>query len=435
MARRDVWRTRTRVLAATVGAVVLAGGVAACGSSSSNDKSGGTASGKGPILIGVSAAKTGALSPYDQQPTQAFELRVDEINKAGGVLGRKLAVKWIDTKSDKTLAASNATQLLNAGAVAILTTCDFDYGSPAAFAAAAKNVPGISLCASSPKNATPAIIGKYGFSMGTGSDTEGVAAAEWMRKEHPDWKRVYVLKDTSLEYSKATADYFAARFKQLGGTIAGRDTFVGGENTDISAQASRIKAKAGSLDAVYDGSWNPGGSTAVRQLRSAGVNLPIIGNQSTDGQLTQQVAGKVTGFYSTPLACIPSYCTGKGLDQDAVDKFASDFKAKYGKELANSYPINGYDLGTVLKQAIEKAGSAEPAKIATAMETMGQVKGINSTFQFSAKCHRPVGQSRIIMEYVKGQGQFISQVAAQDIPNIGDSNPCAGKQASIATGG
>ena len=186
---------------------------------------------------------------------------------------------------------------------------------------------------------------------------------------------------------------------------------------------------------MYIGSWNPGGSTAVRQLRSAGVSLPLIGNQSSDGQLTQQVAGKVSNYYSTPLACIPSYCTGKGLDQDAVNKFATDFKAKYGKDLANSYPINGYDLGTVLKQAIAKAGSAEPAKIATAMETMGPVKGINSTFQFSAKCHRPVGQSRIILKWVNGQGQFDSTVAAQEIPNIGDSNPCAGKQAAIATGG
>jgi len=426
---RKAWGTRMRAPVAVGCVMVLATAVAACGSSGSSS-SGGSAKGKGPILIGVSAAKTGPLSPYDGQPTKAMMLKIDEINKAGGVLGRKLAVKWLDTKSDKTLSASNATQLISQGAVAIITTCDFDFGSPAAFQAAAKKVPGISLCASSPKNATPAIIGKYGFSMGTGSDTEGVSAAEWMAKKHANWKRVYVLKDTSLEYSKATADYFLARFKQLGGTIAGKDTFVGGENTDISAQTTRIKGQAGALDAIYIGSWNPGGSTAVRQLRSAGVTLPIVGNQSSDGKLTQQVAGSVTDYYSTPLACIPSYCKGTGQDQAAVDKFAADYKAKYGEELSSSYPINGYDLGAVLKQAIEKAGSAEPAKIATTMETMGTVKGVNSTFQFSTKCHRPVGQARIIMHWVKGEGEFDSKWSAQQIPNIGDANPCAGKQAA-----
>jgi branched-chain amino acid transport system substrate-binding protein len=426
-------RTRARLAACVIGTALLAGGVAACGGSNSSSGAsagGGADSGKGPIIIGLAAAKTGPLSPYDLQPGNAFLLRIDEINKAGGVNGRKLEAKWIDTKSDKTLAASVATQLMDDGAVAILTTCDFDYGSPAAFQAQAKNVPAISLCASSPKNATPSIIGKYGFSMGTGSDTEGVAAAEWIMKDKP-WKKAYVLKDTSLEYSKATADYFVARWKALGGSIVGEDTFVGGENTDISAQATRAAAAASKADVIYIGSWNPGGSTAARQLRDKGIKLPIVGNQSADGKLTQQVAGDITDYYSTPLACMPSYCTsGKGEDQSAVDKFAADYKAKYNDELSSSYPINGYDLGTVLKQAIEKSGSTEPAKIAAAIETMGPVKGINSTFQFTKECHRPVGQKRIILHWVKGQGQFEATVAASEIPDIGDSNPCAGPQAA-----
>lgn len=427
--RSGTGRGRARLAACLVGAGMLAAGAAACGgSSSSSGASGGGGSGKGPIIIGMAVAKTGPLSPYDLQPGEAFQLRLDEINKAGGVNGRKIEAKWIDTKSDKTLAASVATQLISQGAVAILTTCDFDYGSPAAFQAQAKNVPAISLCASSPKNATPSIIGKYGFSMGTGSDTEGVAAAEWIMKDKP-WKKAYVLKDTSLEYSKATADYFVARWKQLGGQIVGEDTFVGGENTDISAQATRAKAAAANADVIYVGSWNPGGSTAVRQLRDAGITLPIVGNQSSDGKLTQQVAGSVSDYYSTPLACIPSYCTsGKGQDQAAVDKFAAAFKAKYGQELSSSYPINGYDLGTVLQQAIKQAGSTQPAKIAQAIETMGTVKGINSTFHFTKACHRPVGQNRIILRWVKGQGQYQATVSASQIPNIGDSNPCAGKQ-------
>jgi branched-chain amino acid transport system substrate-binding protein len=410
----------------TVGTMVLAAGVVACGSGGSSGGSN-SGEGKGPILIGISGAKTGALSPYDLQPGKAFQLKIDEINKAGGVLGRQLKVKWIDTKSDKTLSASNATQLLGEGAVAILTTCDFDYGSPAAFQAKAKNVPAISLCASSPKNATPAIIGKYGFSMGTGSDTEGVTAAEWMHKAHPEWKRVYELKDTSLEYSKAVADYFVARFKQLGGTISGEDTFVGGENVDIGAQVSRLKAKISQTDAIHIGSWNPGGATAARQIRNAGIDLPIIGDQSTDGQLTQQVSGKISNYYSLPLACMPLYCKGDGPNQASVNKFAADYKAKYGEDLLSSYPINGYDLGTVLQQAIQKAGSADPAKIGQAIQTMGTVKGVNSDFQFSEKCHRPVGQSRIVIKWTNGEGKFVTQLAPEEIPNIGDSNPCAGK--------
>ena len=105
----------------------------------------------GTILIGISAAKTGILAPYDLQPGQAFVMRIAEINRTGGVLGKKLAVQWIDTKSDKALAATNAQELIGKGAVAIIATCDFDYSFPAINAARSHKVLGLALCASSPK--------------------------------------------------------------------------------------------------------------------------------------------------------------------------------------------------------------------------------------------------------------------------------------------
>ena len=67
------------------------------------------------ILVGISAAKTGILGPYDLQAGQLFQLRIDQINKAGGVLGKQIKVKWIDTKSDKPTAATNASELVGRG--------------------------------------------------------------------------------------------------------------------------------------------------------------------------------------------------------------------------------------------------------------------------------------------------------------------------------
>src|SRR3954451_17691839 len=146
------------------------------------------------ILIGISAAKTGGLAPYDLQAGQLFQMRINQINKAGGVLGKQIKVEWIDTKTDKPTAATNANELIGKGAVAIVATCDFDFSFPAINAARAKSVPGIALCASSPKVATPAIVGPYGGSMGLGSDAEGVTMAEWMRQAKPQWKRAYIFK-------------------------------------------------------------------------------------------------------------------------------------------------------------------------------------------------------------------------------------------------
>ena len=117
------------IVAAAVAATAFGGG-----------KAGGT------ILIGISTAKTGILAPYDLQASQLFQMRIAQINKAGGVLGKNLKVQWIDTKSDKPTAATNADELIGKGAVAIIATCDFDYSFPAINAAHAHKVPGIALC-------------------------------------------------------------------------------------------------------------------------------------------------------------------------------------------------------------------------------------------------------------------------------------------------
>ena len=241
----------------------------------------------GPILIGISAAKTGILAPYDLQSGQLFQMRIAQINKAGGVLGRKINVQWIDTKSDKPTAATNAEELISKGAVAIIATCDFDFSFPAINAAKAHKVPGIALCASSPKVATPAIVGDYGGSMGLGSDTEGTAGAEWFRKNRANLKRAYIFKDTSLEYSKATADYFKARWTQLGGKVCGEDTFVGGPNLDLSSQITRLRGKVKGCDVIYDGSWQPYGSQLVRSIRDAGLKTAILTNASVNGTLVR----------------------------------------------------------------------------------------------------------------------------------------------------
>ena len=104
-----------------------------------------------PILIGLSTAQTGILAPYDLQASQLFEMRIEQINDEGGVLGRPLETQWIDTKSDQPQAATNAEELIGNGAVVIIATCDFDFSFPAIQAAGSAEVPGIALCASSPE--------------------------------------------------------------------------------------------------------------------------------------------------------------------------------------------------------------------------------------------------------------------------------------------
>jgi branched-chain amino acid transport system substrate-binding protein len=385
--------------------------------------------GGGPITIGISAAKTGILAPYDLQAAQLFTLRIEQINKAGGVLGRQLRVRWIDTKTDKALAATNASELISGGAVVIIATCDFDNSFPAINAARQKRVPGIALCASSPKVATPAIVGQYGGSMGLGSDAEGVAGAEWMRKNRPQLKRVYIFKDTSLEYSKATADYFKRRWTQLGGTVCGEDTFVGGPNLDLSSQVTRLRGAVGDCDLIYDGSWQPYGSQLVRAIRDAGVDTAILTNASVNGTLVKEVAGNVSNFYALGFACLPTYC--QGTQVPLVRTIARQFQARWGQPLGNHYALPGYALANAVVQAIRRAGSTSGPAIARALFGGITVDYFGSKMKFTTKCHRPQPAAYSVELFTNGVNKQIGTAAVSSIPNIGDGSPCFGRPPKV----
>jgi branched-chain amino acid transport system substrate-binding protein len=379
------------------------------------------------ILIGISAAKTGILGPYDLQAGQLFQMRIDQINKAGGVLGKQIKVKWIDTKSDKPTAATNAAELISEGAVAIIATCDFDFSFPAIQAAGAKKIPGIALCASSPKVATPAIVGQYGGSMGLGSDTEGTAMAEWFRAHKPNLKRAWIVKDLSLEYSKATADYFKARWKQLGGTVCGEDTFTAGDNLDLSSNVTRLRGAVAKCDVIFDGSWNPFGAQYVRAVRDAGINTTIITNAAVNGLPVVQNNPRLSNFYALGFACLNTYC--RGGKNPAVAKVNAQFKAKYGQPIGNHYALPGYELADALVAAIKKAGSTDGTKIATALFDSGvKINTFAGPLAFTKKCHRPQPAVYTVERYTNGRDRQIDTVHVKKVPNIGDGSPCSGTQ-------
>jgi branched-chain amino acid transport system substrate-binding protein len=376
-----------------------------------------------PILIGIAAAKTGIISPFDIEPAQAFELAIEEINAAGGILGRPVTTEWVDTKSDPALAASIADELIGKGAVAVLATCDFDFGSPAATSANAKEVIGFSLCASDPKFADTTTIGPYAFTMGSGTDVKGSASGEWAYNVK-GWRKAYLLQDELLEYTKSLGQYWKQRFTDLGGEIVGEDKFTGNEALDPSPNVSRLRDAAGDADVIVLPSVVPAAATMLRAIRDAGIDTPVfMPGAAVDGTLVTGAIPDISNFYSEPYACMPAYCTGE--DNPKLVEFTDKFEAKYGNQPTLSYPVAAYDLATVLKMAMESAGSTDGPAVKTAIETMPETEMLSGSIKFSATCHKPIRRPMAFVEYQNGKGMFIERYRVEQIADVGDNNPCA----------
>ena len=95
-------------------------------------QAGGARPNAGPIIIGLVTNSSGFMSAYDGPPDNGVKLAVRDIDAAGGVLGRQLQIVHFDQKTQTSLSATGALNVIGKGAVVVLASCDFDFGSPAA---------------------------------------------------------------------------------------------------------------------------------------------------------------------------------------------------------------------------------------------------------------------------------------------------------------
>ena len=175
-------------LIVAVTAVVLAAAAASAGA---------RPTAKEPIVIGIATAQTGFIAAFDKPAVSGAMIAVDDINKAGGVLGRPLKVVTADTKSDINLGAQAGLSVISKGADVMLVTLDFNFGGPAARVAQSKGMVAMSIGASSPKFGVSG-IGPLAYTIGSNGDVEAYAEAEWAyQKKH--WRTAYLLLDDTTD--------------------------------------------------------------------------------------------------------------------------------------------------------------------------------------------------------------------------------------------
>jgi len=404
-------KARYLVAVGAIAAVTLAGCSASADSGKAADE----------IVIGLALSQSGNMAPFDVEPGNAALLKIEEINEAGGIDGKQIRAIVKDVRSDQATVGTVATELIGEGIDLLVTPCDFDLSAQGALNAQAAGIPAVSICAGDPKMADATTLGDFVFSANAGSDVEGATGASWAFEN--GWSSAYVLQDESIEYTKSAGTYFAAKFEELGGEIVGNDSFPGGDNVDVSSQISRLKGDAASADFIYVASWNPGGATAIRQIRDAGIDTPIVGPAALDGQLLLDIVGNVDEVYYTPFACY-GFCSGQ--DSAELDDFVANYEAKYNSAPSTSYALLGYNMVAGLAGAFADAKSLDGADLRDALQSSGPVETpIGSMTFFSDTCHKIIDMPLSVVKVGGGTVTYVTQHRIDGIPNIGDGNACA----------
>lgn len=108
-------RTRFLSIAAVTAAAAI---LAACSSGGSSSST--SASNSKPIVIGASVSLTGDFSADGQAFQRGYNLWASDVNKAGGLMGRKVKLIFLDDKSDPTQGSTNVQQLISSDHVNLL---------------------------------------------------------------------------------------------------------------------------------------------------------------------------------------------------------------------------------------------------------------------------------------------------------------------------
>src|SRR5712672_1974956 len=191
------------------------------------------------IVVGFATAASGFMQAYDKPAQDAAMIRIDEINKAGGLLGRQIKVVAVDTKTDRAEGAKAGLEVIDKGADLVVVSCDYDFGVPAALAAQAAGKISFFLCAESIKAGIQG-VGPNSFSASVLAAVQGATMAEWSytKKNSRDY---YRLLDNWTEYNKGICDGFDYMLPKLkDAKLVGSDIFKN-DDTSVASQITRIK--------------------------------------------------------------------------------------------------------------------------------------------------------------------------------------------------
>lgn len=361
------------------------------------------------ILIGGALALTGINAPIDEPAMRGIQLAVDELNAKGGILGRKVEFINLDSKSDPVTSANVGVQFVQRGAVAIIPAADFDMGGPACREAQKAGIVCISTTASSPLFGSKTLGDKV-FTLSMWNTTMGAATAEYAYKEK-GWRKVWVVTDTFIDYTKSLSRYFIEQFKSLGGEVLFEDTYTQGAQ-DFSAQLARIQASPTPPDFIYISSYMPDLGTIIRTIREAGISLPIVGGDTYDDPGLFEAVGPSYGneIYFDTHGFLSAVANPR------YTEFLEAYKKKFGKEPEAVWILPGYDVVMVLAQAMEKAGTTDGAAVAKAMEEM-EFDCLTGHLDWSdaASGHEP-NKAAAMVVLQGGVPQFVGWIIPETLP-------------------
>ncbi len=317
------------------------------------------ASAQETIDIGLSTPLTGPVAYGSLHERRGIELALEEINAAGGILGKEVRVITEDNQCNPGVSVTVANRLIEQGVVAVMgAQC-----SSAVLAAMPvfmkARIPLVSAIASSPEISEKSGVGGNPWVFRLNPSDKELAAANVNYLASLGTVKTIAIVAESTDYGRGGADAFSAAAKAKGFEIVSTDFHPIGA-ADFTTIITRLKSTGADAVALYNSVTDI--ANFGKQAQAQGLKTIMTGKLSFGGDALQALLaagafdGAITGFPYNSQVDLPE---NKAFDEKVAQKFG---------EGAVLQSFAGYEATYVLTDAIERAGSTDGDAIRQALK-------------------------------------------------------------------
>ena len=325
------------------------------------------------VKVGILHSLTGTIALAEASVVDAEKLAIDEINAAGGVMGKKIEAVVEDGASDWPTFAEKARKLLERDKVAAVFGC-YTSASRKAVLPVFEKGKGLLYYPTYYEGLeqSPNIL--YTAQEATQSV---IAAVNWLAASKG--KDFYLIGSDYI-WPRTTNKIARPTIAKAGAKVVGEDYFALG-HIEFGSAINKIKAS----NATVVLSTMVGGSNVAfyKQMKAAGVDpkkVTILALAVSEEEVSGIGAENVDGV----LTCMGYF---QSLPNAANQKFVKAFKAKYGeKRVTGDTLACAYTAVYLWKMAVEKAKSFEVAKVVAASSGL-EIDAPEGKVKFAANHH------------------------------------------------
>ncbi len=352
------------------------------------------------ILVGHVGSMTGSEATFGQSTDQGIKLAIEQWNAKGGVKGKPITLRTYDSQGKPEEAAVAATRLVVNDKVNLLLGEVASSRSLAMAPVADGNgTPMITPSSTNPRvTKDKDKVRPFVFRVCFIDPFQGTVMAKFARNDRKI-EKVAILRDVGNDYSMGLADYFLAKFKELGGTVVDDQSYKAGDQ-DFKAQLTAIKNK--NPQAVYVPGYYTDVALIARQARELGMKQPLLGGDGWDSAKLFEIGGKAIegSFYSNHYS--------PDDPSPRIQEFVKAYKARFGV-VPDGLAAQGYDAAMVGFDAMNRAADGSGAAIRDAIGATKDYPGVTGIITIDAN-HDAV-KPAVVLEVKDGKSVFITTVA------------------------